>query len=261
MAYRWVGARLQYLHCERNGDTAVLYWAIDIHTQVAKFMWTTWGSPGSCRPQVGPMLAHEPCYEGGDRHFVSVSTWYPVISATPAPPTPRPPGTGNNPGTGGTGGNKPGGGTPHVYGYPLFPFLPYMSAAGGSRSAAKQSLSTSNSAGQYQGKSQFYQSNALAPTPTYVQNNNVVRPSPKQPMSPANFLSQLNLLPQRSPSPEVHRFSFPASVNNQPSVDRASPVKSHKMSIKKKNADFLRKQMIDMMQKMMATLMAAGRKK
>ena len=24
----------------------------------------TWGPPGSCRPQMGPMLAHEPCYQG-----------------------------------------------------------------------------------------------------------------------------------------------------------------------------------------------------
>ena len=25
-------------------------------TQIAKFMWPTWGPPGSCRPQMGPML-------------------------------------------------------------------------------------------------------------------------------------------------------------------------------------------------------------
>ena len=28
--HRWLGARLQYLHCISNGDTAVLHWAIDI---------------------------------------------------------------------------------------------------------------------------------------------------------------------------------------------------------------------------------------
>ena len=27
-------------------------------------MGPTWGPPGSCRPQVGPMLAHKPCYQG-----------------------------------------------------------------------------------------------------------------------------------------------------------------------------------------------------
>ena len=33
-------------------------------TQIAKYMGPTWGLPGSCRPQMGPMLAHEPCYQG-----------------------------------------------------------------------------------------------------------------------------------------------------------------------------------------------------
>ena len=30
----------------------------------ARFMWPTWGPPRFCRPQVGPMLAHELCYQG-----------------------------------------------------------------------------------------------------------------------------------------------------------------------------------------------------
>ena len=29
----------------------------DIYTQIAMFMGPTWGPPGSCRPQVGPILA------------------------------------------------------------------------------------------------------------------------------------------------------------------------------------------------------------
>ena len=29
-----------------------------VHTQ------DSWGPPGTCRPQMGPMLAHEPCYQG-----------------------------------------------------------------------------------------------------------------------------------------------------------------------------------------------------
>ena len=31
------------------------YWTVV--SQIAKFMWPTWGPPGSCRPQMGPMLA------------------------------------------------------------------------------------------------------------------------------------------------------------------------------------------------------------
>ena len=33
-------------------------------TQIAKFIGPTWGPSGSCRPKMGPMLAHEPCYQG-----------------------------------------------------------------------------------------------------------------------------------------------------------------------------------------------------
>ena len=33
-------------------------------TKIAKFMGPTWCPPGSCRPQIGPMLAHEPCFQG-----------------------------------------------------------------------------------------------------------------------------------------------------------------------------------------------------
>ena len=31
---------------------------------IARFMGPTWGSSGSCRPQMGPMLVYEPCYLG-----------------------------------------------------------------------------------------------------------------------------------------------------------------------------------------------------
>ena len=31
---------------------------------IATFMGPTWGPPGSCRPQMGPILPHEPCYQG-----------------------------------------------------------------------------------------------------------------------------------------------------------------------------------------------------
>ena len=37
-----------------NGRKSVLCWQ---YTQIAKFMGPTWGPPGSCRPQMGPMLA------------------------------------------------------------------------------------------------------------------------------------------------------------------------------------------------------------
>ena len=33
-------------------------------SQIAKFMGPTWGPPGSCRPQMGPMLAQWTCYQG-----------------------------------------------------------------------------------------------------------------------------------------------------------------------------------------------------
>ena len=33
------------------------------NSQIAWFMGPTWGPPGSCRPQVGPMLLHELCYQ------------------------------------------------------------------------------------------------------------------------------------------------------------------------------------------------------
>ena len=36
-------------------DSATSY--SQIITQIARFMWPTWGPPGSCRPQMGPMLA------------------------------------------------------------------------------------------------------------------------------------------------------------------------------------------------------------
>ena len=32
-------------------------WPVGITSQIAKFMGPTWGPPGSCRPQMGPMLA------------------------------------------------------------------------------------------------------------------------------------------------------------------------------------------------------------
>ena len=37
---------------------------ISIRTQITRLMWPTWGPPGSCRPQVGPIWPHEPCYQG-----------------------------------------------------------------------------------------------------------------------------------------------------------------------------------------------------
>ena len=37
---------------------------INGYTQIARFMGPTWGPPGSCWPQMGLMLAHEPCYQG-----------------------------------------------------------------------------------------------------------------------------------------------------------------------------------------------------
>ena len=41
-----------------------MYMTECLGTQIAKFMGPTWGPPGSCRPQMGSMLPHEPCYQG-----------------------------------------------------------------------------------------------------------------------------------------------------------------------------------------------------
>ena len=54
---KWTGWRLEktkslIVHIYR------FWWAfLSSIPQVAKFMWPTWGPPGSCRPKVGPMLA------------------------------------------------------------------------------------------------------------------------------------------------------------------------------------------------------------
>ena len=37
-------------------------------TQIAKFIGPTWGPPGSCRPQMGPMLASWTLLSGNQRH-------------------------------------------------------------------------------------------------------------------------------------------------------------------------------------------------
>ena len=37
-------------------------------------MGPTWGPPGPCRPQMGPMLAHEPCYRGNYYQLENTST-------------------------------------------------------------------------------------------------------------------------------------------------------------------------------------------
>ena len=44
------------------------HWTV-FHSQIAKFMGPTWGPPGSCRPQMGLMLAHEPYYQGCLTHW------------------------------------------------------------------------------------------------------------------------------------------------------------------------------------------------
>ena len=41
-----------------------LYQSYDQQSQIAEFMGSIWGSPGSGRPQMGPWWPHEPCYHG-----------------------------------------------------------------------------------------------------------------------------------------------------------------------------------------------------
>ena len=43
-----------------NAENVSIWWrhhVLPVTTQIARFVWPTWGPPGSCRPQVGPMLA------------------------------------------------------------------------------------------------------------------------------------------------------------------------------------------------------------
>ena len=46
------------------------------YTQMLKFMWPTWGPPGSCRPQVGPTLAPRTLLSG-------MYTWFTFIFCYP----------------------------------------------------------------------------------------------------------------------------------------------------------------------------------
>ena len=48
-----------------------------MQSQIAKFMGPTWGPPGSCRPQMGPMLAHEPCYQ---RYYAMIRPCWTMIN-------------------------------------------------------------------------------------------------------------------------------------------------------------------------------------
>ena len=50
-----------------------------VNTQIAKFMGPTWGPPGTCRPQMGPILAPRTLLSGTTSPLVEV-----VIDVTPA---------------------------------------------------------------------------------------------------------------------------------------------------------------------------------
>ena len=49
----WVAGNFRPL----NAHVMSMWWLSITDTQIAKFLGPTWGPPGSCRPQVGPMLA------------------------------------------------------------------------------------------------------------------------------------------------------------------------------------------------------------
>ena len=58
----------------------IFIWQFDevILSQRARFMVPTWGPPGSCRLQMGPICwSHEPCYQGMP---LRISAWSPVNS-------------------------------------------------------------------------------------------------------------------------------------------------------------------------------------
>ena len=62
---RWISTRFQlWVHkffvkwIWYHGNFLTIHrksWAVMATTQIARFTWPTWGPPGSCRPQVGPM--------------------------------------------------------------------------------------------------------------------------------------------------------------------------------------------------------------
>ena len=54
--YHWIFCDPEVYLCLREFAGHCLGW-ISISTQIAKFMGPTWGPPGSCRPQMGPILA------------------------------------------------------------------------------------------------------------------------------------------------------------------------------------------------------------
>ena len=65
--------RFKLNHLCKNGTRVI---SVRLNTQIAKFMGPTWGPPGSCRPQMGPMLAPwtllsgtVPSYQCGDSHY------------------------------------------------------------------------------------------------------------------------------------------------------------------------------------------------
>ena len=55
-----------------------------IYPQIARFMGPTWGPPGSCRPQMGPMLTPRTLLSGSEFHiqchchaiYMSATSWY-----------------------------------------------------------------------------------------------------------------------------------------------------------------------------------------
>ena len=59
-------------------------WFISIKTQIAKFMGPTWGPPGSCRSQMGPMLAPRTLLSRkGPLAWENLPTWLPQAHGNP----------------------------------------------------------------------------------------------------------------------------------------------------------------------------------
>ena len=60
----------------RNGLHEVrFYHNTTLTSQIAKFMGPTWGPPGPCRPQMGPMLAPWNLLSGLKSHFKMYTKW------------------------------------------------------------------------------------------------------------------------------------------------------------------------------------------
>ena len=72
-----------FVLCGRSSLTKKVRYVMS--TQIARFMWPTWGPPGSCRPQVGPLLAPWTLLSGHCKYIAEIC---PCPISLPSPSLP-----------------------------------------------------------------------------------------------------------------------------------------------------------------------------